>query len=232
MFRRHGYSNASRAGLSLIEILVAASIAMILLFVGMTTIAMTQRASQNTNESMRMAESARIFFDLLEKDFSYAYPHNNVNTKASLVPIVKTVGVDTDVLQFYTRSDSTGDPAVPHWVRYYALGSDKTGSNPINYFQLRREFVESVSDIPATIVVDNTTQQYGLIDGVYNVKFLYRKWDPVRKEFTPGINDTIDFTGNKQECTHILVRLFMNSEQSNIKRVFTKILPIPESFQN
>ena len=143
-------SRTRTRGFTLIEIIIATSIALFVFGVGYQAIASTVSSNNITSARIRDTENARLFFDMLQRDLSTAYPGPTYMSKIdgplpqtgytpSLTggnPIIlnetasggPTASVYSDILQFYCRTDHPGavtDPPEPIlFVRYGYNRSD------------------------------------------------------------------------------------------------------------
>jgi len=130
-------------GFSLVELLVAALIALIIFAIGFVTISGTIRARGEATTRVRSAENARLFFQLFERDLSAAWsgPRGMTRTVADISAIAATPGtlvlrdnyatkigstlntIDTDIIQCFTRADTVSaggvSPDRDVFSRYY-----------------------------------------------------------------------------------------------------------------
>lgn len=232
-----------RAGFTVIEVLVASVIALIIFAIGFNSISTAQKIQSQTVKSLRLAENARLFFTMLERDLAGAYPAWTVTTKQNLIehdnPTPKN-----DFLQFFARTDSVNAaPEAIFLCRYYV--AEKDSSNKV-INQLRRtvdgEYIttgapHTVIATPPSAMLDDYAA--AIFDEVHSLRFYFRKWDPNTKSFTPPLDDPNDLQPTDvPNATHLLVRLFLKDDgRGNLKesgvvlpRMFQKAIPLPGAF--
>lgn len=232
-----------RPGFTVIEVLVASVIALIIFAIGFNSISTAQKIQSQSVKSLRLAENARLFFTMVERDLASAYPAWSVTRKQDMV-VIDSPTAKSDVLQFFARTDSIeAAPDAIYVIRYYAAEKD-SDNKIIN--QLRRnikgEYLLPASPVPGSIIpasADLDNYAAALFDEVHSVRFLFRKWDPNTKSFTPSLDDPIDLDPTEvSNATHLLVRLFMKDDgRGNLKesgvvlpRMFQKAIPLPGAF--
>lgn len=129
---RGGLDAGGPRGFTLIEVLVSAGIASVVLLVGFYAITTTITTSKVTTQRVRDTENARLFFQMLERDLATAVPgvppmpasKKGVAREPGTEAIVLTTkpgAVRYDMLQFYCRSDepkANGEDTLL-FVRYY-----------------------------------------------------------------------------------------------------------------
>ncbi|HLX62461.1 MAG TPA: prepilin-type N-terminal cleavage/methylation domain-containing protein [Planctomycetota bacterium] len=134
-------------GFTVLEIIIASSIALIVFAIGYLAISTTTKVGDQTTKIIRDTENARLFFNMLERDLATALPGpGNIEKKRETLsqsqpyshdavtnpsPLVITESVSSatplsDILQFYCRSDSPNVRDEIILVRYYVNRNDHT----------------------------------------------------------------------------------------------------------
>ena len=219
-----------RLGFSLIEMLIAATIAILIFFVGFVTITGTIRARSESMSRVRATENARLFFQLLEKDLESGFPGPNqmikgvTNVAAASVTDPATLElrefnnpIDSDQIQFYTRNDISTNPTAPEspdryvFIRYYVDQAKHT---------LCREIREDSTGIqkwelnPPNM---GLTYDFALFEDIRQLQIDFKYWDEAVKCMKPLAGDPslqwngVDFLegGTPRIPTHILVTVVM-----------------------
>ena len=127
-------------GFTVLEIVIASSIALIVFAIGYLAISTTTKTGDQVTKIIRDTENARLFFNMLERDLATALPgpgniekkretqnqidgyiHDPVNNPSPLVLTESVTGVaaSSDILQFYCRTDNTSARDELTFVRYY-----------------------------------------------------------------------------------------------------------------
>ena len=247
------------AGFTLVEMLVAATIAILIFFVGFVTITGTIRARGESMSRVRATENARLFFQMLEKDLASAHPGKfgmikGTSPTPGTIPgtLVLNEGspVASDLIQFYTHNDLSIESPTPVspdrsvFVRYYV--------NQIEHSlcrEVREDTTQSVQ--METYYVPNTTtrpDQHALFEDVRQMLIDFQYWDNARKNMvTVNWNGSyfVDTGGTQRIPTHVMVRLVLFDPfaearlkndptalaDPNLKfRAFSKLFPIPAGF--
>lgn len=248
---------ANTGGFTILELIIAATISLIIFGIGFYTITASQRVQAETTRSLRQSENARLFFDMIERDLQGAYPAWFIDEKMDLV-LPETPTVKTDALQFLARLDNARRaPDAIFLVRYYVVEKDSTGRF-VN--QLRRRIdadyvrtgftftgVEPNAELTAVPMIDDFDST--VFDGVRSVSFSFTRYDSVSKTYTPPVDQVAILHPNPanlsdprndevRRATHLLVRLFMNDDgRGNQKdlgvvmpRMYQKAIPLPAGY--
>lgn len=247
-------------GFTIVEMMIAAFIAMIIFSAGFVVINGTIRARNEAAARIRATEHARLFFQMLERDLAGAYPAFANVTKESLlesgydiavgqnVSTGTAITIESDAIQFYTRIDGRGLRDEYAFVRYYIN----------NRQQLCREVIPSADPTtepaiePIADVLD--LQEFAMFDRVRSLYVSFHEWVEKDKDYFPQLSSRATLTGAEvARATHIRVQLFSFDTTGTIQvddgggvkivdqdvertevdfanRVMQKVLPIPGSF--
>jgi len=225
------------AGFTVLEMLIAASIALLVFGIGFVTINGTIRARSEAESQIRAAENARLFFQLLERDWAAAYPGpteppgtyakmikgntpmpgaTNPATIAieDQVPDINAFNtIGSDIIQFYTHADmnpasTTANPDRLVFVRYYV--------NPVDH-TLCRQVLDDATHVPfeqnqsVAVKPYATSDGNAMFDDVRQLVILHRTWRPDTKDFDPALYSTVD-SSNYASSTHLVVKLIMRDK--------------------
>ena len=216
-----------RGGFSLVEMLVAALIAIMIFVVGFIMITGTVRARGESLSRVRATENARLFFQMLEKDLSAGYP-GAFGMKKGVAPVPGTnpatlvlneaAPIASDLIQFYTHNDlSVEDPANSNpnrmvFVRYYINQVEHTlcrevrednASAPTGSIQMEMVYP------PNTI---STPDSHALFDDARQILIDFQYWDNATKTMIPvqwSGSDFRDGGGTPRNPTHVMIRLVL-----------------------
>ena len=249
-----------QTGFTLVEMLVAATIAIIIFFVGFITITGTIRARGESMSRVRATENARLFFQMLEKDLASGHPGKFGMIKGTAPipgsnPATLVLNDDSpasDLIQFYTHNDLSVESPTPVspdrsvFVRYYVNKIEHTLCR-----EVREDTTQSVQ-MELNYAPNTTTRpdQHALFEEVHVLQVDYKYWDTTQKNMvTVKWNGTyfVDLSSGIQHVpTHILVQLILEDQfaterlkhdptvtdpYSNLKyRAFSKTFPIPAGF--
>jgi type II secretory pathway pseudopilin PulG len=188
------------AGFTILELIIAASIALFVFGIGYLAIATTVRASNESAARIRDAENARLFFNLLERDLASAFPgpgNNVVKAREVLTgpythapsPMVMTEPVNTaypssDLLQFYCRSEQpvTRDECV--LARYYVNKKDHSLCRQAAIYDPNAQPLLDPPDyVDPTTLTNSVDSNLALFDGVRTLAITYQHWDPTLKQY-------------------------------------------------
>jgi prepilin-type N-terminal cleavage/methylation domain-containing protein len=218
-----------RAGFTLVEMLIAATIAILIFFVGFVMITGTVRARGETMSRIHATESARLFFQMLEKDLASAHP-GGYGMKMGTAPVPgsnpytlvlneTTATLTSDLIQFYTHNDlsveSPGAEAPDRhvFVRYYVNHTDHTLCREVHEDSTQQVQMEADFPPATTILRDPRA----LFEDVRQVLIDFQYWDDRDKSMKPLpgnpklVYDGTQFLegGTPRVPTHIVVTLVM-----------------------
>lgn len=230
--RRHpagiwGRRHLAGKGFTLIEVLVSAGIASVVLLVGFYAITTTITTSRETTQRIRDTENARLFFQMLERDLASATPgpgplRKGILTsptfvladRSSTVLLTQRPSVTPfDTLQFYCRSDEQATLSEDSllFVRYYTNFAAGVHS-------LCRA-VRPYTDINNPPHADDTQNPYdmanradfsnALFSNVRNMTVIFQRWDPAQKRYVkadPASQNEI------AQCDSVLVSIVFTNE--------------------
>jgi len=236
--------NARRRGFTLIELLVVSAIAMVIFIVGFQLIAGTAAVSARGTARIRATESARVFFQMLERDITGAYPGPSSMIRsmvpfsgvypASNVPIgvreKDSDGVEHDILQFYTKNDSPTVTDEYLFVRYYINRYpdefDSTLNREVHFVTDPATEIPEITDPRGATELPNP--QFALFDHADRLFVDYMLWNDTLKTMTKSATPENPSTWN-----HIRVTLRINALEAGkvVYQSFTKTFPIPDGFK-
>jgi hypothetical protein len=209
--------------------LIAATIAVIIFLVGFNVISGTMRARGESVARVRAAESARLFFDTLERDLKSAYADptgtltmNDVRQNYTIVDTYHTPWttntIDEHALGFYTRSDVVAEgsfsPDRYVFVRYYVNGLRSLPTSP-PYPLLPHTMCREVQEFgntagPTTAMTVNTNpDQWSLFPDARQLTVQFKYWDAV----TRTLQDCLP-----TQATHIEVRIVLFDQFAEDRR--------------
>jgi prepilin-type N-terminal cleavage/methylation domain-containing protein len=213
-------------GFSLVEIMVATGIAAVIFMMGFMMITGTIRARGESMSRVRATESARLFFQLLEKDLSTGYGGpfgmlKGFQTPPAVTPATLTmsesVPIASDMIQFYTRNDLSVESNDPEkespdrnvFVRYYVNQTEHTLCRTVLEDSTYSNALETV---PFT--TSGTPDLHALFSETRQMLIDYQYWDSAEKKMVPltwnaGISAFIDSLANPLTPTHIQIRLIL-----------------------
>jgi prepilin-type N-terminal cleavage/methylation domain-containing protein len=231
-------------GFTLIELMIALFIALIIFTIGFMTISGAISARREAEARIRAAESARLMFQLLEKDMAGAYPQPGVADISTLVnettgmPLLinhKNMNDTNDRLEFFTRMDHrdlsdsnhTDSPDTYVFVRYFV--------NSFGHLCREVHTVDSPAQAETLYPFDRTNDSYALCDQMYAMLIAPAQWNDSTKSMVIGPGYQCSAS-----TTHVQVSLFMfgysganattdNSGQT--KRVFQKTVAVADVFR-
>jgi prepilin-type N-terminal cleavage/methylation domain-containing protein len=221
-------------GFTLIEMMVATVIVLIVMGTGITLLNGSTKAQSVSTKRIGASENTKLLFQLLARDLEGAYrgPNTPSLVKGRLIeadaypvagdfPIVVADAVTpaTDILQLYTKSDASTVTDECVFVRYYRNHADRTLCRKVIPV-LPTEAPEQTDPRETT----ETSDADALFDGVRQIIFVYRQWDPVTKVFLPSFSDTVEST-DIPACTHLKVTIIMENLET-----YSKVLPLPSTF--
>ncbi|MCY3019171.1 MAG: hypothetical protein NTW87_09115 [Planctomycetota bacterium] len=229
-------------GFSLLELAVASFIAMIIFTVGFIVITGTLRTRSESTARIRATENGRLFFQMLERDLAGAWPgpfnmfKGAADTNPSVPPAPMVVrdtyvyrtpekvprDVPTDILQFYTRSDTRApdgtNPDRRVFVRYYVNTLEHTlcrqvvedeGLDPANG-NTTPTALETNQNNAAPLETRLLRDERAVFEGVHQLLIYHRQWQPDNKTFLPALTDNKDAAAaDYKDCTHLLVKLVL-----------------------
>ena len=206
-------------GFTLVELLVAVFIAIIIFGIGFSILNAVMVAKKQTEARMRYSESARMFFEMFERDLAGAYGNPTIVAASYRDKLSQSgvTGVNSSVVEFTTTADSNSDVVKGTdyiAVRYYALAS-----NGILYRQLYPSaFPGLPSEDPQSALFADVTE--------FHVDYL--QWDETYKRYNTGVPPSV--------ATHLDVMLKFTDPEQKIKapmngKVYWKRIPIPAGLQ-
>jgi prepilin-type N-terminal cleavage/methylation domain-containing protein len=238
---------ASAKGFTLIELLIVSAIAMVIFFVGFQLISGTSALSARGYARIRATDSARVFFQMFERDIVAAYPGpfalQKTRTPAldslgdynsydpGLGVLEQTPTKQSDILQFYTRADAPGAPDEHLFVRYYVNRYPDELENTLCRKTMRVFPTDPhpEDEDPLALTAEgepaSPSPNYAIFDHVDNLEVEYFKWKPGTKVFEKQIYPSQDFT-------HLKVTISMVSKEADKKvfQRFSKFFEIPAEF--
>lgn len=237
------------AGFTILEMIIAATISLMIFGIGFYTITASQRVQSETTRSLRHAENARMFFEMLERDLQGAYAGWFIDTKAKLVekdsPTSPTQRYDA--LRFFSRLDYVNAaPDGVFLVRYYVAPKDSTGTKVLN--QIRREVWTGYITPGSNQFVETSVATYAnsldnvsgaVFDEVDRIRIDFRIYHPETKTFEPALESPNDLDpALVPQATHMLVRLFLkddgrgNQQDAGVvlPRLYQKVFALPGAF--
>lgn len=254
---RHASFVRRPAGFTILEMIIAATISLMIFGIGFYTITASQRVQSQTTHSLRQAENARLFFETVERDLRDAYPAWFIEEKMHLV-VPETPAAKTDALQFFSRMDSArAAPDAIYLIRYFVVEKNSAG-RVVNQIRRRVDVDHartgvSFSGAPAGLDYDDVGLQDDfdstIFDEVRSVSFSFTRFDTVTKTYTPSIDqvailqpDPLNLANpvnaEVRQATHLLVRLFLKDDgRGNLKdsgvvlpRMYQKAIPLPGAY--
>ena len=204
-------------GFTLVELLVAVFIAIIIFGIGFSILNGVMIAKKQTEARMRYSESARMFFEMFERDLSGAYGNSLLVPAPYRAKLAQpgVSGVNDTLVEFSTTVDSNSQ-AVKGCdyvaARYYVLAS--TG---VLYRKLSATgFPAAPADEPDSALFADVTQ--------FHVDYL--QWNESTKSYVAVADPNI--------ATHLDVMLKFTDPEQKIKapmnsKVYWKRIPIPAS---
>ena len=210
----------SARGFTLVEMLIAVSIALIIFGVGFATITGTMRARAETAARIHSTENARLFFQAVEKDFTPAYP---INVSTGIEDLVETgifefkrsgtvlVSFESSIFEFCTRADTQNDFSEPLAVRYFVNKKQQI---------VRMAIPRSTMTALTATSPEMQSEDNAMFDRVHSLHVTFHKWLPNTKTFDPELSLSTSLpVGSVKEATHVRIRLFMFDTLSEIERV-------------
>jgi len=237
------------SGFTILEMIIAATIALMIFGIGFYTITASQRVQADTTRSLRQSENARLFFDMIERDLQGAYPGWFIATKDKLV---ENDSPDSptdryDALRFFSRVDYVNSaPDGVFLVRYYVAPNDSTGRL---LHQVRREVWTGYITPGSNEFLEASVATYAnsldnvagaVFDEVDRLRIDYRIYNPKSKTFEPPLESANDLDPALiPQATHLLVRLFLKDDgRGNQKdlgvvlpRMYQKVIALPGAFK-
>ena len=237
--REHGTRNARRAaaGFTVLELLIAATIALLIFVIGLTLLNGASQARVEAQKRLGASDSARMVFEALERDIAGAY---SGYARSALVQEFKekdpTKPADPEhdpVVQFLSMTTTTeqrGDtPAEYLSVRYHASAFSHV---------LYRE-VTANGAFTETTPTPSTT--YAVCSDVEKMILSFARWDETAKAYTDR-NPTPPYLPlDSAHATHLLVQLqFLDPNEKvmeqdpltknlvRVRRSYQKLIPIPD----
>ncbi|MBE7464008.1 MAG: prepilin-type N-terminal cleavage/methylation domain-containing protein [Planctomycetes bacterium] len=225
------------AGFTLVEMLIAVAIAVLILALVFTILNGASAAQASTRNRIQAAESARVFFETLERDLAGAAPRTGAASKGELIETLAPLAVSEwdagftgQGLHFFTARDANAPGAEFFAVRYYVCRRDTSTDKRL----FRR--VNMNGDLPAlnfAVGSDDLLNDAVLLTGVRRLNALLVRWDPAVNAFT-------DASATPGLATHLEVILqlgvdsldgrYTAQQQSDLIWTFSKTIPIPATF--
>jgi type II secretory pathway component PulJ len=199
-------------GFTVLEIVVASSIALFVFAVGYLALHTATRTSDETTKRIRDTENARMLFNMLERDLATAFPgpgnllkkretlsqqsaySHNANSDPSPLVLTETVNPSTptsDVIQFYCRNDVPGVRDEIVLVRYYVNRKDHTLCrkavvyDPLAPATPGHEFPDYEDPKGTLTNADNSDQ--ALFDNLRQMTVTFQQWRPELKHYATGV---------------------------------------------
>ena len=242
------YLSAS-SGFTIIEIVIASSIALFVFLVGYGAISSTVSASNISSARIRDTENARLFFNMLDRDLKSAYPGPTYMRKISTPvsqsgytpppsgqPILLQESTGSDILQFYCRTDhapAVGEPLEQIlFVQYGYNHTNKTLSRQATFCEasaLPADCPDQKPALSSLIMTSIGSSDQAVFDNVERLNFTFQQWDPVNKVYLTPNN--LNFVADS-----VLVTLRFGDARNglphnnSVYRSYTKVFPIPSSF--
>lgn len=238
-----------QAGFTVLEMIVATSIALIIFLVGFTLISGTSDTRTQSMARVRMTENARLLFQLLERDLAGAYDVGSFTLTSGNVGNVIMPNVDgfNDALQFCTKLDTSNMTNQCVLVQYY-VNPATSAHSPQNVLCRNVILVPSIKNPALPPPTPLTTDPaYALFDMVYGptaaivptmnyrFKIVGQRWDPIGKTF-------VSPAPAQPPYTHLQVTLILQYNDTNqsgqlqgtrppVQNTFSKFIAIPAGFQ-
>lgn len=226
--RRIAYGVASRHGFTILELIIASSIAMVVFGVGYLAISTTVSASNESAARIQETENVRLFFNMLERDLASAFAGpGNIQKVRQQVPTynpnpppmvmtetINSVSPQSDIMQFYCRTENPSAGADDFgFVRYYLNRADNSLCRQFTLDSAGNNFAGNLPDSfdPTLFTNASNNSTYALFDSVFKLTVTYQHWNPVTRQYDkePLINPattncdslliTIIFTDNYKQ---------------------------------
>ncbi|MFH0939880.1 MAG: prepilin-type N-terminal cleavage/methylation domain-containing protein [Planctomycetota bacterium] len=228
------------AGFTLVELLVAMAIIMVVFLVGFTLINGASDIRRQSEARIRASENARLFFQLLERDFAGAYPTGLISTNDSLselppyklpvTPKGTDYTIDSSYLRFYTRMDTQAPLDEYVCVRYYVNNLEQLCREAQNALEVQNALLDKLTSTSP----EQQSSDHALFDETYSLNVGYQIWDTQNKKFN-------DSNTTPNGATHLLITLTLferpfksnvaKTDSTIIRHTFDKRLPIPAGFE-
>ena len=212
---------ASR-GFTIVELLVAMFIALIIFGIGFTILNGAVLARSDAQSRIQANDSARLFFEMLERDAADAYPGpwTPPFTLADLVQSGPPAVINGDSLTLTTTGESaTAGVQKIMSLRYYILAA--TGQL---YRQTQMDDPTAPRPFASAPPQDNN---FALFPNARSLTVDYFRWNESTKTMDPAL--ILD------DATHLKVTLALllpNVKLPDRIRIYSKYVPIAESFGN
>lgn len=191
-------------GFTVLELVIASSIALIVFAIGYLAISTTTRTGDQVTKIIRDTENARLFFNMLERDLATALPGpgniekkretlnqatpyvHSANTNPSPLVITESVSSATplsDILQFYCRSDIPGVRDEVILVRYYVNRNDHTLCRATAVYDPTANLPLPDYTDPKGTLTNASNSDLALYDNVRQLVVNFQQWRPDRKQY-------------------------------------------------
>ena len=196
-------------GFTILELIIASSIAMVVFGVGYLAISTTVSASNESAARIHETENVRLFFNMLERDLTSAFAGpSNIQKVRQQVPTylpnpspmvmtetVNSVSPQSDILQFYCRTENPSAGADDFgFVRYYINRADNTLCRQVKYDSTGNNFAGNFPDVfDPTLLTNVNNSDLALFDSIFKLTVTYQRWNPLTRQYDkePAINPAV-----------------------------------------
>jgi type II secretory pathway pseudopilin PulG len=206
----------SRArGFTVLELLIAAFIAMFIFGTGLTILTGANRVRAETQSRLKAGDSARMFFELLERDLAAANPL--IIRRSDLVNLMPST-TDKYYLQMSTTTEEAAGGSEWVLVQYYIPQSrlrklyrkTQTGAFQFSY--------------STPVFSEDTDNEFALCIDVEELGLGWARWHVETKQYEEGVSADV--------ATHLDVRLRIRESSIEVPEdrrvhVFRKYIPLP-----
>ena len=211
-----GLRGSRGRGFTIVEMMVAAFIALIVFGIGFAILNGATQARSNAQKRIRATDGARMFFEMVERDLNDAYP-GPWAAPYSKADLIDTHGdYSGNALKMTLTGGHIKSTGGFVTVRYFVLTATH---------RLYREVTDPPDPAPGPPNLSNppaNQSDWALLPDVEAIQFDYYQWLEGTKSMSPAASE---------DATHINVMIKM-MDSDGTQRTFNRLMAIPTSFSN